>query len=216
MGERGTEEGHNAVASHFVHRAFVVMDGFHHPLDHRVEKLAGVFGIAVGEQLHRALQIGKQHSDLLALAFEGRLGGEDLLGELFRGVGVGRRELTRCCVRLEASATLAAELLSGRVARTTPPAQDRETGATFAADFHLDGVIVTALRTLHKSASEQYIVKKYWSVEARTRGQKASLIATRLELVLSRQPGLAYQHLRALKVRRRPSFRAARSAQEAL
>jgi hypothetical protein len=50
MGERGAEERHDAVASHFVHRAFVVMDGFHHPLDHRVEKFACLLRISVSEQ----------------------------------------------------------------------------------------------------------------------------------------------------------------------
>ena len=47
-------------------------------------------GIAVGEQLHRALEIGEEHGDLLALAFEGALRGEDLLGEVLGGVGLGR------------------------------------------------------------------------------------------------------------------------------
>src|SRR5262245_52733437 len=79
----------SAVASHFVHRAFVVMDRFHHPLDHRVEKLAGLLGIAVREQLHRSFKVGEQHGDLLALAFESRLGGEDLLGQVLRGMASG-------------------------------------------------------------------------------------------------------------------------------
>jgi hypothetical protein len=65
------------------------MDGFHHPLDHRVEKFAGIFGIAVGEQLHGALEVGEQYRDLLAFAFEGRLRCEDLLGEVLRRVRIG-------------------------------------------------------------------------------------------------------------------------------
>jgi hypothetical protein len=67
----------------------------------------------------------------------------------------GDGDLTRRCARPEASATLAAELLSGRIASTTIPAQDCETGAAFAAEFHLDGVFVTALRTPHEPASAQ-------------------------------------------------------------
>ena len=58
----------------------------------------------------------------LALALEGSLGGEDLLGEVLRRVRIRRRELTRRCARLEASATLAAELLSWRIASTALPA----------------------------------------------------------------------------------------------
>ena len=63
---------------------------------------------------------------MLALAFESRLGGEDLLGEMLRRVRIGRRELTRRCERLEASATLAAELLNGQIAGTALPAWYRE------------------------------------------------------------------------------------------
>jgi hypothetical protein len=29
------------------------MDGLHHPLENRVEQLAGLLGIAVGEELHQ-------------------------------------------------------------------------------------------------------------------------------------------------------------------
>ena len=56
---------------------------------HRIEEFARLFGIAVGEQLHRAFHIGEQHRDLLALAFERALGGEDFLGEMLGGVGFG-------------------------------------------------------------------------------------------------------------------------------
>ena len=50
---------------------FVAVHRRHHALEHGVEELAGLFGVAVGQQLHRALQVGEQHGDLLALAFEG-------------------------------------------------------------------------------------------------------------------------------------------------
>jgi hypothetical protein len=56
------------------------MDCGNHALQHRVEELPRLLGIAVGQQLHGALQVGKQHRDLLAFAFEGGLGGEDFLG----------------------------------------------------------------------------------------------------------------------------------------
>jgi hypothetical protein len=32
----------------------------HHPFDHRVEELASFLGVAVGEQLHRALEVGEE------------------------------------------------------------------------------------------------------------------------------------------------------------
>jgi hypothetical protein len=64
------KERHDSVAHDLVHRAFVPVDRLHHPLEHRVEDLACFLGIAVGEQLHRALEIGEEHGDLLALALE--------------------------------------------------------------------------------------------------------------------------------------------------
>jgi len=48
--------------------------------------------VPVGEQLHRALQVGEEHGDLLALTVQRGLGRQDLLGEVFRRVGLGRCE----------------------------------------------------------------------------------------------------------------------------
>jgi hypothetical protein len=61
------------------------MHGGHEVFEDRVEELARLLGITVGQQLHRALEIGEQHGHLLALAFEGAAGGEDFLGEIPRG-----------------------------------------------------------------------------------------------------------------------------------
>ena len=88
MPERGAEERHDPVAHHLVDRALVVMDGLHHPLEHRVQELAGLLRIPVGQQLHRALEVGEEDRHLLTLALERRLRGQDLLGEVLGGVGV--------------------------------------------------------------------------------------------------------------------------------
>jgi hypothetical protein len=39
-------------------------------LEHGVEQLPRLLGVAVGEQLHGALEIGEEDRDLLALAFQ--------------------------------------------------------------------------------------------------------------------------------------------------
>src|SRR4030095_12251971 len=92
VGEGRAEEGHDAVAHDLVHRAFVVVDGVHHVLEHGIEELARLLGIAIGEQLHGALEVGEEHRHLLTLALEGGAGGEDLLREVPRRVGLGRCE----------------------------------------------------------------------------------------------------------------------------
>ena len=71
VGDRRSEERHDAIAHHLIDRAFVVMDGVHHALDHGIENLSRFLGVAADEQLHRPLQIREQNSHLLALALEG-------------------------------------------------------------------------------------------------------------------------------------------------
>ena len=74
VGERRAEQRHDAVAHHLIDGALVVMDGLHHVFEDGVEEFARLLGITVGQQFHRALEVGEQHRHLLALAFECRLG----------------------------------------------------------------------------------------------------------------------------------------------
>jgi hypothetical protein len=64
------------------------VDGLHHEPEDRVEDLPGFLRVAVGEKFHRAFEVGEQHGDLLALAFEGCLRAEDAFGEMLRGVAL--------------------------------------------------------------------------------------------------------------------------------
>jgi len=124
--DRRAEERHDPVAHDLVHRPLVPMDGFHHPFNDPVEDLPGLLGVAVGEQLHRPLQVREQHRDLLALAFEGALGGEDLLGEMLGRVGLGRAELQLSRKRgLEWPAALLAELVAAQVRGAAVRAESR-------------------------------------------------------------------------------------------
>jgi hypothetical protein len=97
VGEGRAEERHDPVAHHLVHRALVAVDRLHHVLEDGIEELSRLFGITVGEQLHGALEIGEEDGDLLALAFQSGLGGEDLLGQVLGGVGIrGGKFRCRC------------------------------------------------------------------------------------------------------------------------
>jgi hypothetical protein len=110
MGERRAEERHDAVAHHLVHRALVAVHRLHHSLQHRIEEFARLLGVAVGQQLHRALQVREEDGDLLPLALEGGLGGSDLLGEVLRGVRLrGRRTNRGRCASGDSIAALEAE-----------------------------------------------------------------------------------------------------------
>ena len=90
MRQRRPKQGHNAIAHDLVDGAFVA--GARPPscVEHRVEELSRLLGVALGQQLHGALEVGEEHRDLLALAFQGAAGGEDFLREI--GGRVGRAE----------------------------------------------------------------------------------------------------------------------------
>jgi hypothetical protein len=90
--QRRAEERHDPIAHHLVDGALVAVHRLHHPLDHRVEDLSSLLGVAVGEQLHRALEVSEEDRDLLALPLEGGLGGQDLRGEVLGGVRLRRVE----------------------------------------------------------------------------------------------------------------------------
>jgi hypothetical protein len=87
MGNRGAEKRHDAVAHHLIDGALVVMDGLHHVFEDRVEELLRILGVTVGQQFHRALEVGEEHRHLLALAFERRPGVKDLCGQVPGRVG---------------------------------------------------------------------------------------------------------------------------------
>jgi hypothetical protein len=96
-GDRRPKQGHDAIAHDLIHRSLVAMHGCHHALQHRIKELPGLLGIAVGQQLHGAFEIREQHGDLLALPFEGTAGGEDVLGEIRRGIGAWATRLVDGC-----------------------------------------------------------------------------------------------------------------------
>jgi hypothetical protein len=66
------------------------MDRLHHSLEDGVEDLARLLGVAGGEQLQRTLRISEQDGRVLALAFQGSPGREDLFCEVLRSVRLRR------------------------------------------------------------------------------------------------------------------------------
>jgi hypothetical protein len=71
MGQGRPKQGHDAIAHNLIDRALVAMHRRHHAFQDGIEELPGLFRVAVGQQFHGAFEIGKQHGDLLALAFQG-------------------------------------------------------------------------------------------------------------------------------------------------
>src|SRR5207245_9708047 len=129
-------------------------DGHNQPLEDRVEEIERLFEIAVGEQLHRALEVGKEHGHLLALALEGGLRGENALREVFWRVGIGAGEAARW-LGGERGAAGPAELLAWRDGGATARAGCLEPGATVLAEARARVVLSLAPGTFHAGASKQ-------------------------------------------------------------
>ena len=87
--DRRAEQRHDPVAGELVDEALEALDPIREDLEEAVHDLRPRFRVELLRQLHRAFHVGEQHGDLLALAFEGGLGLQDLLGEVFGRVGAG-------------------------------------------------------------------------------------------------------------------------------
>ena len=87
VGNGSAKQGHNAIAQHLVDGTLEAVHGVHHVVQSRVEELLGGFGVETANQLGRVFEVGKQHRHLLALAFQGVPGSQDLLGEMRRDSG---------------------------------------------------------------------------------------------------------------------------------
>jgi hypothetical protein len=147
------EEGHDPIAHHLVDRAFVAVNGLHHVLNDGIEQPACLFGVAVGEQLHRALQVGEENRDLLALALQRGLGRQNPLGKVSGSVGRGGRRASRGWGRLPREGyslpAPLAELRGWLVARAAGSTWDLDASAALLAEGSIVGVLVAAPRAPH-------------------------------------------------------------------
>jgi hypothetical protein len=95
VGDRGTEERHDAVAGVLVDRPFVAVNAVREDPEQAIEEAMPLLRIDALGELHRARDVGEEDGDGLSLALERTLGGEDLLDEVARRVGArlgsGRR-----------------------------------------------------------------------------------------------------------------------------
>ena len=55
MRNRRPKQGHNAIAHDLVDGAFIAVHGRHHALQHRIEELPGVLGVAIGQGVPSSL-----------------------------------------------------------------------------------------------------------------------------------------------------------------
>src|SRR5262249_23464961 len=172
MGERGAEQRHDPVAHDLIHRALVVMNRLHHALEHRIQELARLLGVAIGEKLHRPSEVGEEHGDLLALPFQRRLGGDDPFGQLRWRVDPGRTEFLFLEVdgRDSRLSTASAELLGVLIREAARLAHGAQRQTALTAKAAPLAVLGLAARTLHAQASPlPLIVEAPLTMDARER-----------------------------------------------
>ena len=154
-GERSAEEGHDPVAHYPVHGALIAVHCLDHAVEHRVEKeLLRGLGVAVDEQLHRTLDVGEQHGDLLALTLECCSRGKDPVGKVLRRVTLGRGKSANIRNGRQRMATFGAEPGCGRHLAATVDAGSPERSRALLADLRLERVLVLALRAFHCGTPE--------------------------------------------------------------
>ncbi len=147
--ERRAEERHDSIAHHLVDGTLVPVDGLHHQLEDRVENLARLLRIPVGQQLHRALEVGEEDGDLLALALKRGLGGEDLLGQMLWRVGLRRDEARRRAGGAHRRGALEAEPRPGGELRPAARAPESKRRRALQAEPRPWRILLLASGTLH-------------------------------------------------------------------
>src|SRR5206468_5040517 len=116
-------------------------------LEEAVHDSVPVLGVELLGELHRAFHVSEEDGYLLALAFEGRARGENLLGEVLRGVGtrVARRRRGSC----GGLTTLETELGTCRELGAAGRAGGSQTRPALRAELRRGWAIVLTARASH-------------------------------------------------------------------
>src|SRR5439155_13448415 len=153
--DRRTEERHDPVAHDLVDGALEAMDGRHHQLEDGIEDRARIFRIAIGQQLHRAFEIGEEHGHPLALSLQRCPGRKDALGQMLWGVRVGGLKLRLAGGRRrgQRSAAAATKSFVALVGKATRRARGGEREAARTTEAPALAILRLASATLHCCAS---------------------------------------------------------------
>jgi hypothetical protein len=82
VGQRDPAKGHYTVTGKLVDRALMAVDFVHQDLEAAVHDLMSLLGAQFSGKSHEIGRIGEYHGHQLALAFDGRTRGENLIGQV--------------------------------------------------------------------------------------------------------------------------------------
>jgi hypothetical protein len=152
VGNGGPEERHDAVARVLVDGALEAVDAVRQDREEAVEDRVPCLGVDALGEVHGALQVHEQHRHQLALALEGALGGEDLVGEVLGRVlaRVLRRDgRCRCHALVEGAPAAVAEGGVDGVGPLAAPAELLEAVAAAGAEGGIARVLTVTARATH-------------------------------------------------------------------
>jgi hypothetical protein len=157
---RGPEERHQAVAGERVHDALESVDLAERHLEVALDELAVLLGIELLGDRRRADEVAEHHGDLLALALDDSLRGEDLVRERLGYVlgdprRHGRRHRGHVAVHRESAVRTEAE--RGRQLGPAPAAGERDRRSTAVAEPFARDELRVARRTPHVLAVRRVI-----------------------------------------------------------
>jgi hypothetical protein len=129
------------------------VNGIYHELQCGIDNGARLFRVEVLDQLHRALDVGEQRGDRLALALDRRRSIWLLRRDLNLGSGwfcrlrLGRNSLS---IASQRGPAFAAEVLPGLIRRAALRTPAPKWSAAFRAEFAPFPVFISSLRAAHR------------------------------------------------------------------
>ena len=147
VGDRCSEQSHDAIAHDVIDGAFVVVDRLDHALDHGIEEALRIFRIPPDHEFHRPFDVGEHHGDLFTFAFDCRFVSETLIGEMRVILGRGRAEIF--LGETDRMAALRAKIRSCGKLGCAISALSRQRRSTLLAELCRDRVLVFTCRAFH-------------------------------------------------------------------
>lgn len=134
------------------------MNRVHHDMQDRIDDFLRLFRVEPLHQPSRAAYVSKEHGDLLPFSFQGMPRRQDLFGQMFGKVGVGRgrsggRSRSGCRSRIDRVTAIAAELRGAAVGLAAFRTGCFETRPALVTKSGVGNILVLATRAIHISMS---------------------------------------------------------------
>ena len=151
VGDRCTEQGHDAVAGKLIDGSLVSVDFIHQDLETSVHDLVDFFGVELFSHGGVIGHVGEKHGNQLPLPFESASGGENLVSQEFGRVGLGLRIIDSDGFSgfHQFAAAFIAKFGFGSVRRPAIGTHEFELVTTLTAKLRVSSILKPAFWALH-------------------------------------------------------------------